>query len=140
MMRLFIVDKIRKFQAYLDRFTRPYPEEIVLSLVLNTASLELRKGKFIELAPVKGCCGPFRLEGNSLPVFTYRVFEKKIMEFIQVRVEVSRPDRIEYTSTIDSGTAPERHGEVVETTDKYKIPFEVLSLHLFRFFPYYRMR
>lgn len=137
-MMKFIIDKIRQFQYYLDRFTKPHPEEVVLSLVLHTAALELAPGDFIELAPVKGCCGPFRLEGNSLPSFTYRVFEKKIMEFIQVRVEISRPDRIEYTCTIDSTTAPERHGEIIETIDKYKTPFEMLSLYLFRYFPYYR--
>lgn len=116
----------------------PETEELVLSLVLNTASLELKKGEYVELAPVKGCCGPFRLMGNSLPLFEYRVFEKKIMEFIHVRVEVSRPARIHFVSSIESNTAPERQGEIVEMMPKYKEPFEKLAQHLFRYFPYYK--
>lgn len=118
----------------------PYNDELVLSLILNTASLELGKDEYVELAPLKGCCGPFKLSGNGLPVFEYIVFEKSIMEFIKVRVEISRPDRIDFSSKIESTSAPERHGEEIETKDKYKRPFNELSLHLFQYFGHYVSR
>lgn len=135
---------VRKLTLKLHNWTKtlakPHQDELVLALVLQTAALELPKGEYRELAPVKGCCGPFKLSGNSLPVFEYKVFEKSIMEFIHVRVEVSRPDRIYYRATIDSTTAPERHGEEVEMKAKYKEPFERLSWHLFQYFPFYRQK
>jgi hypothetical protein len=137
-----ILDHIkRKLRAFAEWLLFKCPQnqlEIVLSLVLNTASLELKPWDSVELAPIKGCCGPFKLYGNSLPVITYRVFEKAIMEFILVRVEIARPDRITYLAKIDSVTAPERHGESVEVKPKYKEPFQKLALQLFRYFPLYK--
>jgi hypothetical protein len=126
----------RKLADRLLDWTPPSQDELVLALTLNTASLEIPPGEFRELAPLKGCCGPFKLSGNALPVFTYTVFEKSIMEFIQVRVEISKPDRITFYSTIDSTTAPELHGQEVETKEKYKQPFHQLAQHLFRYFPF----
>lgn len=129
-------NRIMKWLAeFFWRKAEPPRDWLVLALTLHTASLEMRKDDYTELAPVKGMCGPFRLYGNSLPVFIYRVFEKSIMEFIQVRVEVSKPDRIEFFSTIDSVTAPERHGEAVETKERYKQPFFILARNLYRYFP-----
>ncbi len=113
-------------------------EEIVLQLTLNTASLALDKHEHRLLAPIRGTCGPFQLSGNSLPVFHYTVFEKSIMEFIRVRVEVSKPDRIQYFSTIESTSAPELHGNEVETKEKYKEPFIKLARHLHDYFPLVR--
>ncbi len=129
-----------KIQGWLYKWIEPSQELLVLSLTLNAARLALGKGEFIALAPIKGCCGPFRLSGNSLPVFDYRVFDKGMMEFVAVRVEVSKPDRIEFLATIDSikTSDPKRHGEVVSVTDKYKAPFNLLAGHLFRYFPLYR--
>lgn len=127
-----------KIQNYLNRFTKPFPDELVMKLILHTASLELKKDEYVELYPIRGCCGPFRLYGNSLPVFKYRVFEKEIMEFIEMRVEISKPDRIRFFSQIDSTTAPDLHGKLVETKEKYKEPFNQLSQHLYRYFPYYK--
>jgi len=118
--------------------------ELVLALTLHTSALELAKNEYIELAPLPGVCGPFKLSGNSLPVFEYRIFDPRkkpfMMEFIKVRVEISKPDRIHYIAKVDSqGSAdPIRHGEEVPVLDKYKEPFEKLSEHLFRYFPYYR--
>lgn len=130
-----------KVRDQLDKLCVPEQDEIVLRLVLNTSSLELAKHEVVELAPLKGLCGPFRLSGNALPVFEYLMFEKSIMEFVQVRVEVARPDIIRYITTIyakpESSTAPERHGEVIETTDRYKKPFQQLALHLYRYFGHY---
>lgn len=127
-----------KIVIYFGKWAKPYPDEIVLGLILNTASLGLTKQDYLDLAPIKGTCGPFRLTGNSLPVFTYNVFEKSIMEFIKIRVEISKPDRIEFFATIDSTTAPERHGEVIPVKSKYTEPFTILSHHLYRYFPYPR--
>lgn len=123
----------------LKKHAKPYDDQLVLALTLQTASLELGKDQYIELAPIKGCCGPFKLSGNGLPTFEYMVFEKKIMEFIKVRVEISKPDRIHYIATIDAKHTmdPKRHGEEVEVTDAYKAPFETLAWHLFNYFPFY---
>lgn len=129
---------VRKLALGVNQLARPYPDEIVSHLIMHTAALELPKREYVEFAPIKGCCGPIRLSGNCLPVFEYRMFEKKLMEFIQVRVEVSKPDRIEYQCTIDSVTAPERHGEPVDVAERYKEPFEKLTRYLFDYFPFYR--
>lgn len=131
-------DWIRRFQYWLDRFTQPYADEIVSHLIRNVAWLELAKGERMEFAPLKGCCSVFYVSGTCLPVFEYNVFEKKIMEFIHIRVEISKPDRINFIATIESDTAPERNGEIVKVEDKYKAPFIQLAQHLFRYFPYYK--
>lgn len=116
-------------------WTLPNDEEMVRHLTVHTAALELLKNEYVELAPTKGCCGPIRLSGNSLPVFEYTVFEKAIMEFIRVRVEISRPDRIAFRAWIESTTAPERNGERVDVRQKYKEPFLRLGPHIWRYFP-----
>lgn len=140
-MKHFLIRHLRKLRNYLDLLSRPNVDELVLALVLNTASLELAKDEFVELAPLKGCCGPFRLSGNGWPVVEYMMFEKEIMEFVQVRVEISRPDIIRFVTTIyakkESSTAPERHGEVIETTERHKKPFNQLALYLFQYFGHY---
>jgi hypothetical protein len=104
---------------------------------MHVSCLELAIGEIVELAPLKGLCSPFELSGNGLPVFEYVMFEKSIMEFVRVRVEVSRPERIQFRTTISSTTAPERHGEVIETVARYKAPFHLLARHLYRYFPLY---
>lgn len=140
-MSNFLIRNLRGLQDYLyRRFTKPERDEIVLSLVLQTARMGMQKGEHVEFAPLPGCCGPFRLEGAFLPVFTYRVFEKKLMEFLKVTVEVSKPDRIHFTVAVDSkGTQdPVNHGMVVESKPEYEEPFHRLSLYLFDYFPYWR--
>lgn len=127
--------KLRQFQKRKEETPQ---DMLVSSLVLHTANLELLKNEYVELAPMKGCCGPFKLSGASLPVFEYTVFEKEIMEFVKVRVEISKPNRIEYVATIDSVTAPKRHGELLPMKDKYKQPFQNLAASLYDYFPFYR--
>jgi hypothetical protein len=112
-------------------------KRLVDSLVSNCASLQLCKGEFIELAPLGGCCGPFKMSGNGIVTFQYIVFEKELMEFVSVTVEISRAERIEFESRIDSTTAPERHGELVETKPEYKEPFDRLSKNLYKYFAHY---
>lgn len=90
------------------------------------------------LAPTSGSVGPLSLTGTGLPTVYYKVFEKKIMEFIQVRVELCRPDKIRFFATIDSTTAPERHGEVVKIQSKYEKPFWVMAYNVYKYWPIYR--
>jgi hypothetical protein len=134
-MKLKLKHVLRRFIAFLSQYDRPYSNELVLALTLNTAQLGLMKNEYVEFAPLKGVCGTFKLTGNALPCFLYTVFEKKIMEFIEVRVEVSKPDRIHFSSKIVS-TDPKFNGKEVETTDKYKAPFNALAAHLFNYFPF----
>lgn len=124
----------RKITGWFEAWSAPPLEELILKFILNTASLRLMKLEHVELAPILGTCGNFKLEGSSLPVCTYLVFEKKIMEFVEVRVEVSRPNRLEFISKISSTTAPERHGEQIECTEKYKEPFMKLLRWTFPYF------
>lgn len=118
--------------------------ELVLALTIQTSALELAKNEYVEMAPLPGMCSPFRLSGNSLPVIEYLIFEQKMMEFIKVRVEIAKPDRIEYVAKIDckgakgQHTNAERHGQEVPMKDKYKEPFEKLSGYLRSYFPFYR--
>lgn len=131
---------VRTVFDFLAPIAGPEKDEIVKSLIMHTNSLELVKGQYFELAPVKGTCGVILLSGNSLPVFQYTMFEKELMEFIRVRVEVSPPHRIQFVCQIDSeGTEdPKDHGKLVECKDKYQAPFHKLALHLFNYFPYTR--
>ena len=126
---------LRKLISKLEYYTKPDDLDLVTHLIMHTASLELYKHEYAVLAPVKGCTGPIKLMGNSLPVFEYNVFDKSIMEFIKVRVELAKPDTIRFICTIDSTTAPERHGEVRETTEAFKKPFYLLAYHIYRYFP-----
>jgi hypothetical protein len=128
----------KRFVQWLMLKFGPTDEELIMQFVVNTATLELLKSQVIELAPIQGCCGHFLLAGNCLPVVTYRVFEKSIMEFIQVRVEVGKPNVMRFITTIDAiGTGdPARHGEEVECKDVYKEPFLKLIRHLYYYFPY----
>jgi hypothetical protein len=128
---------IRWLIEWLEWFVIPSQQELVSHLVLHTSCLEMMKHEYTLLAPVKGCCGPFKLSGNALPVLEYIVFHKPIMEFIQVRVEVGRPDKMKFICTISSDSAPERHGEAIETREAFERPFRILIAHLFRYFPLY---
>ena len=114
-----------------DRVKPPTLENLVTSIVLNTANLELDREEEVHLAGLKGMCGSVKLTGNSLPTFRYTLFDKELMEFIEVRVEISRPNRMEWISRISSQEGcPE-----TETKDKYKDPFLRLAAHLYLYFP-----
>lgn len=128
-------DFLRRVIAYLSQYTRASDEELVLALVLNTAQLALKKDEYVEFAAIKGTCGTFKLSGNSLPSFHYTVFEKKLMEFVEINVQVSRPNRITFSSRIKSEDKVQ-DGKEVETKDKYKEPFLTLTQHLFNYFPF----
>lgn len=128
---------IKKLIAWLQGFVPITDEDLVRSLVLNTAALELERDHYVEFAPIQGTCGTFKCTGNSLPTFTYTVFEKKIMEFIEVRVEVARPDRIQFLARIKS-TDKAQDGKDVEVTERYKAPFMKLAHQLYQYYPFPR--
>lgn len=110
-------------------------EEIVRTIILNTSALALEKDRYVEFAPITGTCGNVKLSGNSLPIFSYTVFEKKIMEFIQVTVEISKPETIAFSSKIKSED-PNFDGKKVPTIEKYKRPFFKLATQLVQYFPF----
>lgn len=122
----------------LNPWVAPKPEDLVLKLVTHTARLALQKGENVLFAPIRGTHGPIQLSGNSLPVFSYTMFEEEMMEFINVRVEVSLPNRVEYSASINSVTAPERNGDKIEMKVWYQEPFQILSHHLYQYFPLYK--
>lgn len=107
----------------------PSRQEIVAAIVAGTASLELAKGECRRLAPLKDLTyGYFKIEGNALPAFSYQVFDKPLMEFVQVIAHVGLPDRISFEATTE---------DLGEVTVKraYEAPFHILSRHLHRYFP-----
>jgi hypothetical protein len=138
----------RKVAGRLLFWARPDQLEVVTHLIMHTASLEIPHGESLDLAPMKGCCGPFRLSGNGLPVFKYRVFDPAVeiegrrrleAHFVEVIVEISKPDRIHFRAQIDSKTNdPELHERNILVKEKYKDPFFKLSAHLFGYFPFHR--
>lgn len=125
---------LRKLAEYLNKRTLPSHKELVGWIVFKTASLELKVGEYAYLGGVAGVYGVIRLTGNSLPIFSYTVFDKKLMEFVQVSAELSLPDRIEFTCKIfDRET--QTHETVVETKEQYTKPFFTLAYQLFKYFP-----
>jgi hypothetical protein len=124
-----------------EKLITPDDDMIVFSLVMNTANMALERGKYVEFAPVSGMVGVCKLSGNSLPVFEYKVFHAQpVMEFIKVRVEVARPDRISFTAHIESaGTVDDKdHGKEMEIIEAYRKPFFTLAHHLYNYFPHSR--
>lgn len=65
-----------------------------------------------------------------------------MMEFVKIRVEISKPDRIHFQAIIDADKTsdPKRHGELVDLKQAYKEPFEKLLVHLFYYFPFFRKK
>ncbi len=127
-----------KLKNWLVLKTGPRHDELVSYLIMHTASLALMKTEFVEFAPLCGVCGVIKLSGNSLPVFEYLIFDKKApMEFIKIRVEVAKPDRIKFISQIQS-TDPQFDGKFVETKEWFKEPFNQLLHHLYCYFPFTR--
>lgn len=132
-----------------EKYATPWDAELVFALTVHTSALALGHDgnpSFVEFAPLKGIYGNFRLSGNMLPVVEYQVFDKKLMEFILVRVEVAKPDRVDFIAKIRSNTPAKgeppdgkcRDGETVNCLPVYKEPFYALARHLCRYFPYAR--
>ena len=121
-----------------ERLIAPDDDMIVLALVMATANMGLERGTYVEFAATSGMLGPCKLSGNSLPVFEYMVFDKPSMEFVRIKVEIAKPDRIEFVAVIDAkGTAdPARHGEVIDAVDAFKRPFLILAHHLYNYWPH----
>jgi hypothetical protein len=115
-------------------------DEMVRALVVGTAGLELKKGEYAYSAPIAGTFGPISITGNSLPVFSYLVFEKELMEFVSVTVELALPNTVRYVATINSTTAPDKHGQEIICKEEYKKPFQELAKHFFNYFPLHRVK
>lgn len=124
-----------------ERIIAPDDDMLCFALVMGCQNMGLEIGTFVEFAPLGGMLGPCKLSGTSLPVFEYKVFHAQlVMEFIKVRVEVARPDRIHFTAHIDSaGTAdPKDDGKEMEIIEAYRKPFYLLANHLYNYFPHYQ--
>lgn len=136
-MRSLLRRIARYLVAKLERYT--WPDELALASMISMycCTLELRMGEFVELAPVQGTCGHIQITGNANPVFSYVVFDKKLMDFIEVSVLVSKKNGFKFTSTVKA-INKETEAKQIETKDAYKEPFLVLSNHLFRYFPFAR--
>jgi hypothetical protein len=111
--------------------TRP---RMVAAIVKGTAGLELSKDEFQRLAPVEGMYGEHGaggaviVRGNSLPEFSYQVFDVKLMEFVHMKARLALPARIEFEAkTFDLGE--------VSVKRAYQKPFLKLARHLARYFP-----
>ena len=138
-----------RLYTFFGKYARPWPAELVLNIVHHTSGLALGHDgnpESVQFAPLKGVIGGFKLSGNALPVLEYEVFDKKLMEFIAIRVEFSQPDRMDFIATIRSNTPALgeppgghcRNGEVVPATAPYREPGLTLLHHLHRYFPYAR--
>lgn len=133
-LRRLRLKRLRALLAYLrtlrQRLGFVTRKELVAKLVHGTAGTELQKGEYRELPQVPGVWGLIRLEGNSLPSFTYHVFDehKDIYDFVTVTADVALPDKITF-----SCTAPD-HGNVA-LKSWYTRPFYSLARNLFQYFP-----
>lgn len=125
--------KLKEVEKIIHHFTAPSQEFLVKQLVQGTANLELTNDQFVEFAPLE-TIGPFRLRGNSYPVFTYMLFEKEMMEFVEITVFLQLPNHIEFKAKIKSHTAPLRNGEEIPMKKAYERPFNRLMDHLTTYF------
>lgn len=101
---------------------------VVRAIVRGTSGLELSKDDKRLLPIVDGMYGVVEVRGNALPEFKYRVFDERLMEFVQMTAYVALPSKIEfYGSTEDLGE--------INIEDAYKRPFLNLARHLARYFP-----
>jgi hypothetical protein len=135
---------IRRLCRYLSKwfgqYCVPNQEEMVRNIILGVTSLGLSPEDKAYLAPINGVCGPFVITGNSLPIFRYLVFDKEIRQFVRIKVEISKPDRITYQGTIESESiAPELHGKIHPVADRYKRPFQNMCKHIYHYFPLCRI-
>ncbi len=117
-------------------------EQQIAQICMNMAGLQLEKEEFISIVtpPGEGVVRGFgmRCKGGLWPTFTYIVFDAQLMEFIEVTVEVSRPDTIRYLAKIICEHKSEStHNKEVEIKEYYKAPFlKILKLFYF-YFPLY---
>ena len=121
---------MRALKALRRAVLGPSQREMVAKLIAGIAGLEILRDEFRTFAPLAGVHGPFRVEGNAKPTIHYTVFDKELMEFVEMRVSLALPDSINFEGkTEDLG--------VLETLKpEYKRPFIVLARLLYNYFPY----
>lgn len=115
------------------KLAAPSKEELVKAFIAGTASLELLKSESVKLNALPGMFSHIEVSGNSLPVVKYQVFDKGLMEFILIRVELALPDRITYRAFYcDTFPEPKQETEVLPY---YIEPFNILLLNLYNYWP-----
>lgn len=122
----------------LDKLTLwsiPDREDLVMHLISHVSFLAIPKQKCVYFSPVARMCGEICLSGNGLPVFEYTMFDKRIMNFVRVRVELSKPGRIHFSGQVFKDPDPETDEMPVEMDSFYRDPFYLFASHLFRYFP-----
>lgn len=122
----------RRLKAWLQslrtKLFGPSQKALVGRIVAGVSGLEILRSECRHLAPVTDVYGPFTIEGNALPTFSYIIFDDRLMEFVKMRVVVSLPDRLTFSGeTQDLGQVPIK--------PHYKKPFMNLATHLYRYFP-----
>lgn len=137
-----VIRSLRWIQKCLSRFTAPSQAELVFNLCVRVMSLELQSHEYVEFAPLKLIFGPFKIYGGGLPVCEYVMFDRNTMEFLKVKVEIGRPDKLTYRVQIESIRLEDssRHGEIVPIKPEHRVPFETLIRHLYSYFPYHRTK
>lgn len=130
--------KLRSVMDKVSFLTLPDQRELVHNIVLNVASLELAKNECMKLAACGGSCGLITLRGNAVPQIDYLVFEKTLMEFVRVTVQIQLPNKITYFCSIESQNTsdPKRHGEEVELREAYKEPLFKVAHLFYQYFPF----
>ena len=91
---------LRLLKKLLNLFSRKSPDKAELVRMLRgcCASLMLERDEFVRLAPIEGMYGPVKMYGSINPSFEFQAFNYERKEYMDVRVEVSSPDRMRFYS------------------------------------------
>lgn len=139
-----LLSTVRKASHTLDEWSRPNDSILITALIQRISQIMLLReesaylnGVKIPNEKVQGMFGAVKVTGNGAPVFSYLMFDKQLMEFVRVSVELSLPDRIAFSYKIDSEDEA-THGKEVEEKEEYKAPFYKLAYALYDYFPIHR--
>lgn len=131
-----------RLAIFLNRLRRrkgPAFRDQCAAVIMRMCSLQLERGEFRELAPVKNVTGPMKISGGAITTITYQVFDpeadkldKKIRlepwrAFAQVTMRLTIERDPEFEVKID--------GSAVEPRDCHKAPGVALVQHLSTYFP-----
>lgn len=77
---------------------------LVQTLRGHCANLMLERDECVFFNPIPGLFGPITMYGSINPTFEFQAFNYSRKEYMNVRVEVSAPSRIQfYSTTADEG-------------------------------------
>lgn len=125
-------------QKVKDSHDRGALEMAVLKLTISCASLQMTQDDWVEFSPLPGTCGVIKMRGSVNPTFQYTTFDRSIMCFVRVTVEVSKPAKINYFAQILSPEDANTEAVSVRVREEYKIPFQVLMNKLMAYFPFWK--